>query len=116
MGQDITWEQKARVSALRAACASPYVLVETVGVSADGVDITDTAADDSRMTQRIIERAEEFLDWLKTAGTAFEVRMKERGTDGPSQLYSVENSYEEALNVARNLDSPRVQYWAEIKS
>lgn len=45
---DMTWEQKCRVSALRAACASPYA------------DVEHEDSDDCTVRNRVLERAEVF--------------------------------------------------------
>lgn len=58
MGNDMTWEQKCRISALRAACASPYD--HPTGIS-------DESTNDF-VTKRILTRAEAFRVALLSDG------------------------------------------------
>lgn len=53
MGKEMTWDQKCRISALRAACASTF-------------DLEGLVPDDDEMTNRILARAEVFENWLIT--------------------------------------------------
>jgi hypothetical protein len=57
MGNDMSWEQKCRISALRAACASvyPYAVPDA---------IHDEGELDNRLTTRILARAETFRNAL----------------------------------------------------
>jgi hypothetical protein len=56
MGNDMSWEQKCRISALRAACASQFTLH---GVPAHLTMPSDVESDEA-MTRRILARAETF--------------------------------------------------------
>jgi len=70
MGKEISWDEKVRVSALRAACASTYedpydpVMVRTNGP----FDYSSFSEFDGRMTERILERAAIFERWLVRNG------------------------------------------------
>jgi hypothetical protein len=61
---DMTWEQKCRISALRAACASQFTIF---GVPTHLTMPPDTEADE-HMTKRILERAEAFRIALLSDG------------------------------------------------
>lgn len=64
MGNDMSWEQKCRISALRAACASVYDF--------DGQEVItytpEQAHVDDQMTTRILRRAETFRVALLSDG------------------------------------------------
>jgi hypothetical protein len=64
MGNDMTWEQKCRISALRAACASQFTLH---GVPAHLTMPPDVESDEA-MTKRILARAETFRVALLSDG------------------------------------------------
>lgn len=67
MGNDMSWEQKCRISALRAACASQF---ESYGSEIDEQIATDhrLADPDEVMTRRILARAEMFRNALLSNG------------------------------------------------
>lgn len=56
MSNDMTWEQKCRISALRAACASAYDLRYT---QAEGETLINSESDED-VSRRILARAETF--------------------------------------------------------
>lgn len=60
MGNDMTWEQKCRISALRAACASPYDPV----FNAEELMQPDYERIDKQYIARILTRAEMFRNAL----------------------------------------------------
>jgi rubredoxin len=65
VGNDMTWEQKCRISALRAACASQFTIYGTpvhLSTPPDGET-------DEHMTTRILQRAEVFREALLRDGT-----------------------------------------------
>ena len=61
MGNDLTWEQKCRISALRAACASSFDWANTN-------ERLDPEHYDDAMTERILARAEAFRIALLAGG------------------------------------------------
>lgn len=117
MGTDINWEQKVRISALRAASATMYSLYDD-----DNAESTDDG-----MTDRIITRAERFKRYLlqgvdntgMNPAYPFKIMMSERAVGNReaevanAQLFEEYAEEREAIRRIRECDSERVHYWLE---
>jgi hypothetical protein len=64
MTKDIMWDEKVRVSALRAACASEYESESEFVTADDGPESKWAPETDERRTERILLRAACFERWL----------------------------------------------------